>query len=660
MSLLTELRNRGVLRVAAWYAAAAWVLIQVASTVFPEFDFPTWSVRAVIVLALLGFPVALVAAWVFEITPTGIRRVHGAPEKAILTARRALWRMPSLWIALAAGALFIVGAQQAWQRLVRPSFGEGPRLAVLPFANLSPKPEDAYFADGLHEEVLATLGHVRSLRLISRTSVLGYRDATRNLKDIARELDVSLIVEGSVRRAGDDVRVTLQLIDARSDEHLWTQTYRRTFRDVLQLQELVARQIVSELGDALSLEKQPRSPPAATSVPEAYDRYLHALALWHETDAIDTAVALLTEAIALDPRFAQAYAQRARLVLSNTLGPGSNVEGVKSALADIERALELQPELPDALVARAIHLAYFELDPERALAEVQRALSIEPSNVPALHMAGAALRRLGRVDEALMYYEEALSLDPRDIPRRAIYVHHLMRYGRTQEADRILAKAVEDDPNLPAPRMARYLIRFLATGETSGWREEYERVYALGPDPQGLKNMHASVIALCTGDLQGLASIWEEHPPEVWWTESREQLLGVTYMALGDSKRARRYLEIAVTQKPEGGAAESAGQLIERAVALELLGRRAEALRIADAVIPMLPEHDAINNPTIRINRAWILIRSRARADEGYAELSKYLGSWGLQPRWIAAHPQWVLLRDDARLQQIFRAARPK
>ena len=173
-----------------------------------------------------------------------------------------------------------LSAQQAWQRLVRPAFGERPGLAVLPFANLSPDPENAYFADGLHEEILAALARAGGLRVISRTSVQAYRDPKRNLREIADALDVSLILEGSVRRVGDDVRLTVQLIDGRTDGHLWTETYDRKVEDALQLQRTVALQVVSELGASLSPTERRLIEHASPSVPEAYDRYLHALALY--------------------------------------------------------------------------------------------------------------------------------------------------------------------------------------------------------------------------------------------------------------------------------------------------------------------------------------------------------------------------------------------
>ena len=282
MSIVSELRRRQVFRAAAWYGGLAWLAVEVADTVFPRFGLPEWSVRAVIVAAVLGLPVALVLAWSFDLSSTGLRRETETGPPAVAAPGPAA---PHLAHPLALDRTrarhgLTLSAQQAWQRLVRPAFGERPGLAVLPFANLSPDPENAYFADGLHEEILAALARAGGLRVISRTSVQEYRDPERNLREIADALDVSLILEGSVRRVGDDVRLTVQLIDGRTDEHLWTETYDRKVEDALQFQRMVALQIVSELGASLSPTERRLIEHASPSVPEAYDRYLHALALY--------------------------------------------------------------------------------------------------------------------------------------------------------------------------------------------------------------------------------------------------------------------------------------------------------------------------------------------------------------------------------------------
>lgn len=657
MNLLTELRNRGVLRAAAWYAAGAWVLIQVASTVFPEFDLPPWSVRAVIVVALLGLPVALLAAWTFDLSSSGIRRADPAGATTVVAQRGPLWRTPSLWIALAAGILLAIGAQQAWQRLVMPSFGERPRIAVLPFSNLSPDAENAYFADGLHEEILATLARVSGLHVISRTSVLEYRDTKRNLKDIAEALDVSLILEGSVRRVGDDVRLTLQLIDGRNDAHLWAQTYDRAFRDVLRLQETVALQIVSELGAKLLPGEQKRIAGAASSVPEAYDRYLHALALYDETGESKDALGLLNEAIVLDPAFVHAYALRALIQAWSFGAESPTPEFREGARADIERALTLQPDLPEALVARGVYHTYVTLDPALAMMDLERALALAPNDARAHQMAGFTARRLGRADESIMHFEQAYALSPGQVEYGLDLVSVCTNYGHYDEAERTRQVVMARTPGLVGPRLFRFYIRYLATGEITGWREEFDRLRKMTDDGRRAPYSTGAMFTILR-DYPGLIAFVESLSDEEWDSPyPREYWLGLAHTAAGATGRARSYLESVAAR---GHESEDSYERVHAAVALDLLGQRAEALQAADAGLRLLKEPDARNNPAIRMTRAWVLIRSGARAEEGYAELKSQLGQYEQQPRWVAVNLPWVLLRDDARVQQIIRDALPR
>ncbi len=430
MSFVSELRRRQVFRAAAWYGGIAWLAVEVADTVFPRFGLPDWSVRAVIVAAVLGLPVALILAWSLDLSAGGLRReTESVDAKALAphASHAPLWRIPSLWVALALGVGLAVSAQQAWDRLIRPAFGDRPGLAVLPFANLSPDPANAYFADGLHEEILATLARAGGLRVISRTSVQEYRDPRRNLREIARALDVSLILEGSVRRDGDDLRLSLQLIDGRTDEHLWAETYERKFRDALQLQTTVALQVVSEMGARLLPSELRSVRRSAPSVPQAYDSYLRALALYAAEDAEDETPLeierLLSEAIDSEPGFALAHALRSKVrtqMYQEVYGdPDETAEAARlaqGARADFERALALQPDLPAALVARGLYELWVAPDPlsdlKRGLADLTRALEIAPNDAETHLTAAVTLRRLGDFDAALAHFEQASALTP--------------------------------------------------------------------------------------------------------------------------------------------------------------------------------------------------------------------------------------------------------
>jgi len=660
---MAELRRRQVFRAAAWYGGFAWLSVEVASTIFPRFGLPEWSVRAVIVAAALGFPVALALAWSFDLSALGLRRESNAPpvEVAEATPLAPLWRIPSFWIALALGAGVAISAQQAWQRIVRPAFGERPGIAVLPFANLSPDPANAYFADGLHEEILATLARISGLRVISRTSVQQYRHPQRNLRDIAGALDVPLILEGSVRREGDDLRLTLQLIDGQTDEHLWAETYDRRFENALHLQRTVAQQIVAAIGTKLTPTEDRLIERASPTVPEAYAYYLQALAHWNPMAAepeLRTAEGLLTRALELDPAFALGYALRARVrVWLGTTVDGPNADSdVQRAWLDIERALELQPELPEALAARASYITYVERDPVRALPDVDRALTLAPNDADTQDIAGLTKRRLGRFDEAIAHFQEAARLMPAQ-PQHAMRTFETLEgLGRYAEAERQRQAFAQRFPSWrAAAELAGFRLRFMATGDADGWRTAFER---LAPGlPPFLRAFHFSHLSLATGDLAGYAAFLEGvDASQLERAADRDVELARTYAALGDLARARPFLESLVDEMERSPDGET---LSDGAIALVLLDRSEEAIRAADEAVRQTPEsRDAVNGSRVAVRRAWVLIRAGGeRAEEGYAELQRLLGAYRVQPRAFAVYSPGVLLRDDERAQRIIREA---
>jgi TolB-like protein/Tfp pilus assembly protein PilF len=658
MSLVAELRRRQVFRAAAWYGGVAWLAIQVADTVVPRFGLPDWTVRAVIIAALLGLPLVLLLAWSFDLSWSGLRRESLTPPVAAATG--AVWRIPSFWIALALGIGLTVSAQQAWQRLVRPATAERPSVAVLPFANMSPDPADAFFADGLQEEILASLARAGGLRVISRTSVEQYRDPDRNLREIADALDVDYVIEGSVRRAGDELRLTLQLIDGRTDEHVWAETYDRKLRNALQLQRTVAEQVVASVGAVLTPTELRFIAGAAPAVPAAYQPYLHALALWGGESTMErlrTVEGLLNESVAADPRFALAYALRAKAriwLAVNHLDRDARL--TDGADGDIDRALQLQPGLPEALTARGLYEIYVSLDPERGLEYLTQALAAAPNDPDSLNIAGLAQRRLSRFDEAVDNFRQAARLTPGQERYAYRTFETLLALGRYDEAEADRLDFQRQFPQHGGAALVKFWIRFLQTGETAGWREEYVRRVGLGPvSPQWF--MHAVRFFSATDDMAGLARALEGPvAPDQDRDLARELTLGAVYVELGDPERAVPYLEAVVgllTAYPDDPI-----NLASAAIALALLGRPNEALEHAERALQFAPpqRENAINYTLVAKARAWVLIYTRTRAEEGYAEIERLLGGWDMSPQELLVQPPARLLRDDPRLQQIVRS----
>ncbi len=334
MSVLDELKRRNVGRVAIAYAIVAWVVVEVMSVFAPALKMPEWVMSFVAVAALIGFPIALVLSWVYELTPAGLKRTDEVPAGQSIR-RVTAQRLNYLIIgALAVALVFVVvdayvlrkdavtiaPAAAAPAPTAAPSSAAGVAthgarevlansVAVLPFANLSPNADDAYFAQGIHEEVLNQLAKIDALSVIARTSVLRYADGKTSLPDIARELNVQAVMEGSVRYAGDSVRITAQLIDPKTGTQLWSEAYQRKFEDIFTIQADIAMNIANALRAEFSLEEQREIERPLTTSPEAYALYLRTRTVALTPDAL---LALLDRAIELDPSFAAAYGRKAR------------------------------------------------------------------------------------------------------------------------------------------------------------------------------------------------------------------------------------------------------------------------------------------------------------------------------------------------------------
>ena len=331
-----ELQRRKVYRVAAAYIVAAAFIIQIGSAVFPAWEMPNWTLRLVVVLLLVGFPVALILAWAYDVTPQGIQATPKIPGSH---------RRRNIVLLVAAGAIISIAA--GFFLLPRASARKIDKsVAVLPFENLSDEKENVYFAQGIQNEILTKLAAVRDLKVISRTSTAKYQSKPDNLKTVAQELGVSTILEGTVQRAGDKVRVNVQLINARTDTHLWAKSYDRDFKDVLAVESEVAAQIADALKANLSPSESNVLAAARTKNTEAYDLFLRGQYEFHQAqstlaaDAYDRADAFYRQALALDPNFAEAAAELARNRLSrhwfvSPLAP-AELEEVKAL---IDRAL---------------------------------------------------------------------------------------------------------------------------------------------------------------------------------------------------------------------------------------------------------------------------------------------------------------------------------
>src|SRR5437763_8047528 len=406
-----ELQRRKVYRVAAAYIIAAGFIIQVGSAVFPAWELPNWTLRLVVVLLLVGFPIALILAWAYDVTPQGIRATS-------TTSVAGTDRRRNLIMLIATGA--VVSAAAGFFLLPRASARKIDKsIAVLPFQNLSDEKENAYFADGMQDDILTNLSKIGDLKVISRMSVMSYRGSgTRNAREIGKALGVATLLEGSVRRIGNRVRVNVQLINADDDQHIWAEDYDRDLTDVFAIQTDLAQKIASTLQAKLSPNEKARLDRRPTQNPDAYLLYVQAhdyadrADMFHDTTL--KAEPLLEQAIKLDPNFALAFASLSRVEswAYHSFDPIPARKGKARAAA--ETAIRLQPDLPEAHLALGFYHYYCERNYQAALDEFAIARQSLPNSAEVYLAIGAIERRQGKWAESTANLEKAASLSPKD------------------------------------------------------------------------------------------------------------------------------------------------------------------------------------------------------------------------------------------------------
>ncbi len=518
-SFLTELRRRNVFKVAVAYAIVAWLLAQVASVFSPALRLPEWVPTLVALLLLLGFPIAMLLTWAYELTPDGVRRTAKVPFSASmrqLTGRRLDFAIIGLLV-LALGFVAVdryvleaarEPASDADAETARSDSAHRERIAVLPFVSMSTDPEQAYFSEGISEELLNLLQKTPNLRVPSRTSSFSFKDGNTDLRTIAAQLGVDHVLEGSVQKAGNRVRIRAQLIDVATDTQLWTQTYERELTDVFAIQDEIAENVVLALQVELLGAPAERRSGERTESTEAHDAYLLGLHYLSRQRSEDIAKAReeFGHAIELDPGYAAAYTGLANAVLTaQRYGLMERAAAVAAAEPAIDQALRLDPRLAEAHFVRA-SLAD---DPEAALAGFQRAIELNPNFALAYFAQGFVLARLNRTPEAHVSLETALELDPLD-PLFNWYMGNLRLSQRQIDESRIYyRRAIELEPAQPNSYAGLGDIE-IATGHLDSALEDY---------------------------LAGL----EQDPGQPHITS----IVGLIYHSLGDEETARRWFDSA-------------------------------------------------------------------------------------------------------------------
>jgi len=462
MSRFSELKNRNVFRVAAAYIVAAWLVIQVVETIFPAFGFGDPAVRVVVIVLAIGLVPAVVFSWLYEVTPEGIRREgtvdHGAPSavRAVRKLDRAIIVILTLAVGFFAFDKFVLDpvrdsaiekstAERVRSEALAESYG-GQSIAVMPFVNMSDDAANEYFSDGMAEELLNLLARTPRLRVISQSSSFSLKGKGLTIPEVAERLNAALVLEGSVRKSGDRVRITAQLIEARSDTHLWSETYDRTLDDLFAVQDEISAAIVTELREKLRLDIGTAPAATATASAQAHDAYLRGRYLMgqRKPGTKSRAAAEFGNAIVLDPAFAPAYAERAIALSLGGCGDLGDDACLAQARADSERAMALDPGLAEAHVAAAWVSAGPD-NQEQTGSHFRRALEINPNYALVyIWMAGWGL--FESQEEAYAAAETAMRLDPLSPVTNFGYFQGLLERGQLDDANAQIEKYAAIDP----------------------------------------------------------------------------------------------------------------------------------------------------------------------------------------------------------------------
>ena len=548
-NFLAELKRRNVYKVAVAYIVAGWALSQGVAQVLPVFDVPNWTIRLIVVLIVIGLPVALVLAWVFEITPEGIKRTEMADRMPAAAQRKKhAWIYVVILGAIVSITLFFLGRYSAISGA--PRHGEAATgipeksIAVLPFDNLSRDPDNAYFAEGVQDEILTRLAKVADLKVISRTSTQHFKSVPENLPQIAKQLGVTNILEGSVQKVKDQVRVNVQLINALTDAHLWAEIYDRKLTDLFSVESDIAKTIADTLQAKLTGSEQTAMSKKPTENPAAYELYLKGRFFWNKRTGNDlkTAADYFQRAIDADPSYANAYAGLAQSYLLIPLfGAGMPRDFFPKASAAARRAIELDETSAEGHAALANLYGLDNFNPPASEKEFQRAIALDPNSATAHHWySNGLLVSMGRFEEAIKEGKRAVELDPLSLIINADLGSTLMLSRRYDDAIAQLRSTLGLDPNFAYAHWNLGEALYLK-GDSTGAISEYEKAALLDNDPE-IQALLARVYAE-TGKKEQALEILRKLSETAQHQFVRGYLFALIYIGLGDKTTAIQYLE---------------------------------------------------------------------------------------------------------------------
>jgi len=453
MSFFSELKRRNVYKVAIAYAVVGWLLVQVATQVFPFLEIPNWAIRLIILLVAIGFPIALVIAWAFELTPEGLKRTEDVQLPPGSGSKNRTWIYVALIGAALSVGLFFIGRYTAGghptPRQSAAAIAPQKSIAVLPLLNESGDPGDEYFSDGLSEELIAALGQIRNLKVIGRSSSFRFKDRKEEPKTIGEKLGVSTLLEGTVRKQGSKVRIVAELINAADGTELWSRIFDRELKDIFAVQTEIAQAVAASLELTLLGTKDAPAASASTQNADAHNAYLQGHFYFARRNVEDyrKAISFFDEAIRIDPDYALAYAERAEAwTFIGDLNPEHKKEAWAAAKRDAEEAVAVGPNLAEAHAALGWVRFFSERKFAEGLAELKRARELAPANPTANDLLARVLIYVYQLAEAEKLARQAIEVDPLAFLARGNLARILLAEGKLDEADAEARKSAELQP----------------------------------------------------------------------------------------------------------------------------------------------------------------------------------------------------------------------
>jgi len=671
-----ELKRRNVYKVAVAYIVAGWALAQGVAQVLPVFDTPNWVVRFLVVLIVLGLPVALVLAWVFDLTPEGIKRTSTKTAPVTAEESNRVWAYVVVIGAIASIGLFLLGRYSAPTKLAAPGEMPAKSIAVLPFDNLSDDKQNAYFATGVQDQILNNLAKVADLKVISHTSVRQYKSgAPRNVREIGRQLGVAYIVEGSVQRSGDRLRITAELIDSRTDAHVWAETYERMASDLFTIQSELAQAIAAQLKAELSPKQKAEIEERPTRDLVAFELYLRAeevidsyINVEDVRAALLQALQSLDEAIKRDEKFVAAYCYVARandLLYFFDLDPSPN--RILLAEAAAKAALRLRPDSAEAHFAMADYHFRCHRDFEHAEEELALARPGLPNSTPFFILSGYINRRFNHWPEAERDFSTAVSLDPKNPNAYNLLADTYVLQRRFAEAVQVYENVLANGEQTPILRYRLGSTRFFWTGDTTLMRSVLTEFPDL--DVGGRQTPVRVLLALMDGNYSEADRVLAVSPrenfqdidfsfyfPRAWFEATIARTKGDSAQATAAFSKARTILEQRLVVKPEHARTIAVLAQVDAG-----LGHNEMAVQEAEHAINLMPISQDIYDGALVLEGLAQVYTWSNQPDHAIEVLEKLVA----MPSYInyarlRFHPMWNPLRGNPRFEKIVASLAPK